>query len=374
LKITDIRTICMRVPYAPDKRVKSALGVWNHRNGMFLLVDTDQGLTGIGEIWSNFPQWSHYEKEATVHQGLKPLVLGRDPLDLADIWAGPAQTLKRIGLQWGAPGIVSQVLSGLDIALWDLRGKVEGKPICALLGYEPEPVQVYCSGLGPQNVVANARRMLEQGVSAFKVKIGMNRELDLQNLAELRQLIGPDRLLMADVNQGWDLETAMEIMPLLEPFRLNWLEEPLMADDVECLKTLQDCTQLPISGGENLYGGEFLTHLSQGLLDVCQPDITKCGGITGLLQVAQIAARYGVEVAPHFYGNGVGYAATLQVMAASGAHLLECDHDANPMKDSCVTGLSPVLNGRVAVPQGPGLGIELDEEAIAPYRFFPYPL
>ena len=374
MKITGVQTICMRVPYAESQRVKSALGTWNHRNGMFLLIQTDEGITGLGEIFSNFPQWSHYEKEASVHCGLKPLLLGEDPLDMEGIRERVTGKLERIGLQWGGIGIANQILSGLDIALWDLRGKVEGRPVFALLGQSTRRVPVYCSGLGPQNVVANARRMLEQGVSAFKVKIGMNRELDLQNLAELRQLIGPDRLLMADVNQGWNLETAMEIIPLLEPFHLNWLEEPLMADDVECLKTLQDCTQLPISGGENLYGGEFLTHLSQGLLDVCQPDITKCGGITGLLQVAQIAARYGVEVAPHFYGNGVGYAATLQVMAASGAHLLECDHDANPMKDSCVTGLSPILNGRVTVPQGPGLGIELDEEAIAPYRFFPYPL
>ena len=364
----------MRVPYPPNKRVKSALGVWNHRNGMFLLVDTDQGLTGIGEIWSNFPQWSHYEKEATVHQGLKPLVLGWDPLDLAGIWAGPGQILKRIGLQWGARGIVSQVLSGLDIALWDLRGKVEGKPICSLLGHQPGTVQVYGSGLGPQNIAENTRRLLEQGVSAFKVKIGMDRDRDLRNLAEIRQLIGPNRLLMADANQGWDLDTALEMLPLLEQFHLKWLEEPLMADNVEGLRVLQAHAQMPISGGENLYDGEFQVPLSQGLLGVFQPDITKCGGITGLLQAAKFAAQYGIEVAPHFYGNGVGYAATLQIMAAAGARLLECDHDANPMKDRCVVGLSPIQDGRVAVPQGPGLGIALKEEEIRPYLFSPYPI
>ncbi len=372
LKITGVQTICMRVPYAESQRVKSALGTWNHRNGMFLLIQTDEGITGLGEIFSNFPQWSHYEKEASVHCGLKPLLLGEDPLDMEGIRERVTGKLERIGLQWGGIGIANQILSGLDIALWDLRGKVEGRPVFALLGQSTRRVPVYCSGLGPDRVVESARRLLDRGVDAFKLKIGMDRAQDLQNLSALRRLIGPDRMLMADVNQGWDLQTALEMAPLLEAFQLHWVEEPLRADDVKGLEVLVKTTSLRIAGGENLYGEDFERHLSRGWLQVCQPDVTKCGGITRMLEIAAVAARYGVEVAPHFFANGVGYAATMHVMDAVGAKRMEYDHGGNPMKDSCIIGAGAVEHGTVPVPQGPGLGISLNEEEIAKYRFVPY--
>lgn len=372
LKITDIQTICMRVTYEGHQRVQSALGVWNHRNGMFLLVHTDAGITGLGEIFCNFPQWSHYEKEASVHQGLKPMLIGADPLDREGIWATIGRKFKRIGLQWGAPGIAYQVLSGLDIALWDIQGKAEGKSICELLESSAESVPVYCSALGPDGVAEQAARFWEQGVTAFKLKIGMDPKQDIRNLSELRWLVGPDCLVMADVNQGWDLETALEMAPLLEPFHLYWVEEPLMADHVEDLEVLVRKTGMRIAGGENLYGADFERHLAKGLLQVCQPDVTKCGGITEFMKAARLAHQYGVEVAPHFLANGVGYAATMQVMNASGAHIMEYDYGDNPMKDTCVTGTYPVKEGRVKIPKGPGLGISLCEEEIQRYVFHPY--
>lgn len=364
----------MRVPYPPEARAKNALGTWNHRNGMFLLVDTDEGVVGVGEIWSNFPQWSHYEKEATVHQGLKPLVLGMDPLDIQAIWDGPGKILNRIGLQWGAVGIVSQVMSGLDIALWDICGKVQGKPLCSLLGREPGELPVYCSGLGPNNVVEDARRLMDQGVDSFKLKIGMDRDRDLKNLRDLRGLIGDKRRLLVDVNQGWDLKTALEMAPILESMGLYWVEEPLVANDMEGLHVLRERTDLRISGGENLYGGMFRQYMSQGLFHVCQPDITKCGGITGFLKVTECAASYGVEIVPHFFGNGVGYAATIHAARAKGVKLMEHDCSHNPMRDDCVQGLGPIHKGGVPIPTKPGLGIDLVEDKIDAYRFSPYPV
>lgn len=372
MKIKDIQTICMRVTYTGHQRVQSALGVWNHRNGMFLLVHTDAGITGLGEIFSNFPQWSHYEKEASVHQGLKPMLIGADPLDREGIWAAIGRKFKQIGLQWGGLGIAHQVLSGLDIALWDIQGKVAGKPICELLESPAESVPVYCSALGPAGVKEQAAHFLEMGVTAFKLKIGMDIKQDLRNLALLRQTIGPDCLLMVDVNQGWDLNTALEMAPLLEPFNLYWVEEPLMADHMEDLEVLVRKTGMRIAGGENLYGLDFERHLAKGLLKVCQPDVTKCGGITEFLKAAQLAHQYGVDVAPHFLANGIGYAATMQVMNASGSLMMEYDHAANPMKDTCVMGAYPVVNGRVKVPKGPGLGVSLCEEEIRKYVFHPY--
>ncbi|MGP8311458.1 mandelate racemase/muconate lactonizing enzyme family protein [Enterocloster aldenensis] len=372
MKIKDIQTICMRVTYASHKRVQSALGVWNHRNGMFLLVHTDDGITGLGEIFSNFPQWSHYEKEASVHQGLKPMLIGADPLDRDGIWETIGRKFKQIGLQWGGLGIAHQVLSGLDIALWDIQGKVAGKPICELLESPVKSVPVYCSALGPLDVKNQAAHFLEMGVTAFKLKIGMDIKQDLQNLSDLRQMIGPDCLLMVDVNQGWNLDTALKMAPLLEPFNLYWVEEPLMADHMEELEVLVKKTGMRIAGGENLYGMDFERCLAKGLLRVCQPDVTKCGGITEFLKVAQLAHQYGVDVVPHFLANGIGYAATMQVMNASGALMLEYDHAANPMKDTCVLGTYPVVNGRVKVPKGPGLGVSLCEEEIRKYVFHPY--
>ena len=145
-----------------------------------------------------------------------------------------------------------------------------------------------------------------------------------------------------------------------------------MADHVEDLEVLVRKTGMRIAGGENLYGADFERHLAKGLLRVCQPDVTKCGGITEFLKVAQLAHQYGVDVVPHFLANGVGYAATMQVMNASGAHIMEYDHGDNPMKDTCVLGTYPVVNGRVKVPKGPGLGVSLCEEEIRKYVFHPY--
>ena len=129
--------------------------------------------------------------------------------------------------------------------------------------------------------------LFRSGVTAFKLKIGMDPKQDIRNLSELRRLVGPDCLVMADVNQGWDLETALEMAPLLEPFHLYWVEEPLMADHVEDLEVLVRKTGMRIAGGENLYGADFERHLAKGLLQVCQPDVTKCGGITEFMKAAR---------------------------------------------------------------------------------------
>lgn len=374
MKIVDIKTICLKVPFPPGVVIKGAVETWYHRNGMFLLVETDEGVTGIGEIWCNCPQWSHYEKEITVHQGLKPYVIGLNPLDIDGTFAAVETKMKRLGSQWGAYGVMHHVLSGFDVALWDIKGKVTGKPICELLGSKADkPITVYCSGLGPKNVVANAEIMMNQGVTHFKMRMGMNETVDIQNLKELRNLLGDDRKIMVDANQGWTLDQALKMIKILKEYDVDWVEEPLVAGDIEGLEALRKQTDIKIASGENFYGYDFERHFQRGLIDICQADVTKCGGITEILRIAKSAKKNGIEMAPHFLGNGLGLASTLQIMNAIDALYLEYDSEKNPMIYDCVQGIPRMQEGGVIyAPEKSGLGVALNDEKIEEYRFIPY--
>ncbi len=374
MKITNIKTICLKVPFLPGVVIKGAVETWYHRNGMFMLVETDEGITGMGEIWCNCPQWSHYEKEITVHQGLKPYVIGLDPLDIKGTRGAVETKMKRLGSQWGAYGVMHHILSAFDVALWDIKGKVGNKPICELLGSKAEtPITAYCSGLGPKNVVENATKMMDRGVTRFKMRMGMNEEVDIQNLKDLRALVGSERKIFVDANQGWTADKALSMIPLLQEYGVEWLEEPLVAGDVEGLDKLRKNSTMTIASGENFYGYDFKRHFERGLIDICQADVTKCGGITEILEIAEMAKSYNIKMAPHFLGNGLGLVSTLQIMNAVDALYLEYDSEKNPMIYDCVNDIPQMEDGGIIyAPKGAGLGVTLNDSGINQYQFVPY--
>lgn len=369
MKIKDVKTIPLRVPLKNE--IVSSLGSWKHRNGMFVLIETDTDLTGIGETWINFPSWGQYERQATILEGIKPLLIGEDPENISALRNKINKKLERIGLQWGAVGVMSQAISGIDIALWDLKGKLLGKPICELLGGKPYDVPIYASALGPNNVEEDAKRYLDKGVKAFKLKIGIDKVTDKKNIKDLRKLIGDDNQLMVDANQAWTVEESLEMIEYLNEYNIYWLEEPIRADDFLGTKQVKNEGGIKVAVGENIYGyTAFKNILNMQAVDILQPDITKCGGISDMVPLCQMLPSWGVDWAPHFLSNGVGLAATLQVMGAvPGGLILEYDHNYNEMRDECVTGLGEIRDGKLRVPEGPGLGVDLNWEAIERYRF-----
>jgi len=281
-------------------------------------VETDAGLTGIGNV-ALAPRVA----KTIVDQHLAPLIIGQDPFDYEYLW----QRMYRSTLAWGRRGIGMAAISGVDIALWDLMGKALDKPVFKLLGGRTkEKIPCYASKLYHDDLdtmQAEAQRYLDQGFRAMKMRFGfgpkdgpagMRRNLD--SVAAVREVIGDDVDLMADCYMGWNLDYARRMLPKLEPFALRWLEEPVIADDVDGYAELNRIAPMPISGGEH----EFTVHGFRQLLEkravsVIQYDTNRVGGITVARKINAMAEAFEVPVIPHA-GQMHNYHLTMSSLAS----------------------------------------------------------
>lgn len=362
MKIDAVRVIALEAP--SDTPVRTSFGTMLRRRAILVRIETDGGVHGWGESWVNFPAWSYRERCDTIAQGLVPLLLGRDPREVAFLHGEMVHATHVLARQWGAPGPISQAISALDVALWDIVGKVVGQPLYRLWGGVARPVRVYASGLGPDDPVGPAIALSQQGVRTFKLKVGFGRERDEANLALLRGALGEDAELLVDANQAWDLETAEGMLESLACHRVRWLEEPLPADDVAGMARLRPLLRarggMRLAAGENVYGmGRFAELISCGAVDVVQPDVTKMGGFTEALRVCGLASAFGVPFAPHFLGSAVGLMASLHLVAAApGGAMLELDANPNALRDELGGAAVRVEEGHLRLPTGPGLGWE----------------
>jgi L-alanine-DL-glutamate epimerase-like enolase superfamily enzyme len=382
MKIVDVRTLILSCPL--PRPVEMSFGRMTARTNAFVLIETDEGLTGIGETWTNFPSWAAAERRLTVEHGIKPLLVGQDPGDVLGLTDRMLRTLLRSGAgrQWGALGPLHQAVSGADIALWDLAGKRCGLPVHQLLGRTLDgtpggragvSVRAYASGLGPREFEGHVESALARGYTAFKLKVGFGRDLDLANLRTIRGLIGDGARLMIDANQGWrDAAEALAHLRLYAEFGPEFIEEPVPADQLPDLRRIREASVMPVAGGENVYGRTgFRTALEARALDIVQPDLTKVGGLTEARAACDMAAAWGLPYAPHMYGTAVGLAASLQLMAAvPGGLVMEVDSTANPfVTDLLAESCFRFEAGRFHLDgEGPGLGIELNRDVVKEYE------
>ncbi|MCL4544217.1 MAG: mandelate racemase/muconate lactonizing enzyme family protein [Chloroflexi bacterium] len=372
ITVTDVQPLVLRV--ALREPIYTAFGRMDARTCVLVRVETDVGITGIGESWVNYPSWAPTERIATLTQGLRPLLIGLRLTHPRDLWQHCVSHLHVLALQWGAVGPIYQALSGIDIALWDIFGQAQGAPVWQLLdGASYAEVPAYASGLAQRrqsDVGQLAARLVEDGFSAVKVKIGFGREVDEHNLRDVRAAIGHATFL-ADVNQGWTLHTAQETAPLLEDLGVFWLEEPLPVDDRAGWTALRASTALRLAGGENLYGTTQFDDWAVQFLDVVQPDICKCGGFTAAAAIFARSSAPGRLLAPHYFGGAVGLAATIHMFAAlssSQRFLVEYDVTANPLRDELLDEPLLVRPGILRVPDSSGLGIRLNDKAVAQWQ------
>ena len=344
-----------------------ALGEMRWRNGCLVEITTDAGVVGIGESWVNFPAWAPAERVATITEGIRPLLIGETVDDPRRLQRKLLTRLQRIALQWGAIGPIYQAISGVDLALWDLAGKLEGVPVWKLLGAPRQDlVPAYASGLGPDNPGEQAQAAVEAGFAAVKLKVGFGRERDLANLEKVRAAI-EDCPLFTDANQGWSLDEARAMSPALAEAGARWIEEPLSVDD-DAWDEVGQVFPMPVAGGENLYGArEFSRWLEGGRLQVLQPDVCKCGGITAAYDILTSPSAAQARLAPHYFGGAVGLAATIHLFAALPIErrvMVEYDINPNQLRESLLD--EPLLvGGQLRVPDGPGLGIKLNDRALA---------
>jgi L-alanine-DL-glutamate epimerase-like enolase superfamily enzyme len=339
------------------------------RTTILVELETSEGLTGYGESWANFPSWIEYERLATLREGLFPLIIGAPYDDIAAIHQRLLDRLEAVGRQWGAPGPIMQAISAVDIALWDLAGKIRGRSIADIVGRIRSTIPVYASSLGPDNVRSQAEHCREAGHRAVKVKVGFGYERDRVNLESARAGCGTSIELYADANQAWNLEKALEMAEVLKDFGIVWIEEPLRGNSLHELEIFHHRTGMNIATGENLYGREeFLAYCRSSAIQVIQPDVTKCGGLTEVFEICRIASDEQKRVIPHLYGGAVGFAATLQLAgAASGLTAVEYDIRENQLRDPIWSGGPVQVNGQIEIPMGPGLSIDLDSSVLERY-------
>lgn len=348
--------------------VQTSFGTMRDRPALFVRLEDDEGAFGWGEVWCNFPACGAEHRARLLETVMAPLLAGRRFDGPQEAFAWLTERTAVLALQSGEPGPIAQAVAGIDIALWDLCARRAGLPLWQLLGGQADGIAVYASGLNPDRPQDLAALRRAEGHRAFKLKIGFGARRDLDNLAALRELLGPDAALMADANQSWTLEQACEIAPQLEAFDLGWLEEPLRADRPWSeWQTLSQACAIPLAAGENLLGTEsFERALSGSPLSVLQPDIAKWGGISACWPLVGRALESGLRYCPHFLGGGIGLLASGHLLAASGGKgMLEIDANPNPLRTQLCGSLAAIDAGRARLGSLPGLGVTPDLRQLA---------
>ena len=362
VKITDITT----------QLVQSDCGrKWTH-----VRIHTDEGIVGIGEA-----TYSH--KEVVVAQmvhALKEHVIGRDPFDsesmYRDLYAGA-----RTGYRTGGVMFTSAI-SGIDQALWDIKGKALNAPVCALLGgprTAKVPVYSHFGGRDEKALVDSAQRVLAEGFNALKSGITISEShgpkitraqlhtID-RKYAALRKALGDDVELMDDPHALFDPPSALEIARVLEPYRLLFFEEPTIPEDPEGYARIRQGTATPIAGSERLTSkNRFNDFFRAGAVDVAQPDIVYIGGITEMKKVCALAETYQVVIAPHNTKGPVGIMAAAHVMAAIPNPLIQelISPARIPWRNDVLIHPLVIEDSCLVIPDRPGLGIEFDAEALS---------
>jgi L-alanine-DL-glutamate epimerase-like enolase superfamily enzyme len=362
MKITNVRTI--QLTRQLFRAMRNSRNTTHQRRFTFVIVETDAGITGIGNALGN-----QNFVEAIIEKHYKPQATGIDPLDIEGLW----RKLYTGGGFWEIGGSAVCALSAIEIACWDIRGKAEGVPVSQLLGgAKREWVDAYASDLHwdePQYMADLAKGFVDEGFRWVKTHIGAEPDMDLVRLEAIRRAIGPEIGLMIDINTGFDRQTALEEGRRQAAFDPFWLEEPIAPADYEGHAWLRERLPFPIAAGENLYTLHgFAPMLACGGCDYIMPDILRCGGFRQSLLICEAAERAGVIASPHNFASGVGLAAVLHLMAAlPQTQFLEYDASRTAICEEMFVEPLLVMDGRIRVPTAPGLGVALTDEIIAKY-------
>lgn len=346
---------------------------YNARSCLLVEVVDDSGAIGWGECYGPAEV-----TQSAINVFYAPLLLGWDPLKNEAAW----QHSWRASLDF-AKGIMMGAMSGLDMAMLDLKGKLLGTSVSELMGGRArETVPCYATGMYfrrqpeaqlMETIHAEADKYVDEGFSALKIKIGKNMEFDRQLIVAMRQAF-PKTKLMADSNHAYDLPEAIAIGLLLGEHNYGWFEEPLSPAHPSLFRQLADKVDVPIATGEceqTRWG--FLNLLSKGGVHIAQPDLAYCGGPTEALKIRAVASSLGINVVPHCWGTQLNLASATHFLATTyiepgraevAEPLLEVDRTPNPMRDEIYAIGLEISRGAMKVPTAPGLGVEPDRDGI----------
>jgi L-alanine-DL-glutamate epimerase-like enolase superfamily enzyme len=363
----DIHCFRYRLP----QPMQTVFGPVDARPALVLRVEDDEGASGWGEIWCNFPQPGAEYRARLAALVVPGALAGLEASEPRSAFATIRQRLNRLALQAGEPGPADQIAAGLDIALHDLAARRQGVPLATYLGGAPRPLAPYASGIDSRLAGEMMTAAREAGYRRFKLRIGFGRDSDTKAVAAARSILRDGEQLMVDANQNWDLDEALAMAHALEDAPLGWLEEPLPVDrPPREWQVLADTTRLPLAGGENMHSEQAFDDAIAGRsLGVIQPDICKWGGLSLCAPLARRIVAAGKRYCPHYLGGGVGLAASAHLLAAVGGDgLLETDVNDNALREGLAGPLLPLRDGTMHLPQAPGLGYVPDLAAVADMR------
>ncbi len=365
LIIHEIKAIPTSFPIPGKNRVRLGIGNSIKNDAVIVKVTTADGLVGWGE--------AHHGRcpgaiAHLINTTIKSLIEGKDANDVIGIW----QTIYNNQLaSHGMGPAACLALSGLDLALWDIRGKFMKLPIFKLLGGSRKKIRAYAGGvaLGYQpsdQLIAEAKPLIESGYRALKLRIGDNVPDDIERMESIREVFGNDVSILTDANTGYNLDDVKNIMPTLERLNIGWLEEPFPAHDHRNYLEAKKLGRVPLAAGENHYTRfEFNRLIEDKVVTKLQPDLSKAGGITEVLRIANLASSWKLPIHPHSSKTGLNMAASIHLLSAidNGGYFEADVSKDNLFRDSLVTD-SPYKiddNGYVQALTAPGIGLDVDE-------------
>ncbi|MDB9916036.1 mandelate racemase/muconate lactonizing enzyme family protein [Alphaproteobacteria bacterium] len=380
LKITDIVVHIIKsnleVPFAFSQ------GWVKQRSATLVEIKTNDGLIGWGEAFCQGLEPPEISA-AVIETALKPLLLDQSPLNIEVLW----HKMYNMTRDFGRKGSVISGISAIDIALWDIAGKFYNQPIYQLLGGAfRTKIKPYATGFYRIKGIGEAKRLSEEAISHYengfdhmKVKLGFGLDDDLKCMKTIAEAIeGKAITLMVDTNHAYGRTEALELGYALKDYYLRWYEEPVVPEDITGYVELRSKLKMPIAGGENehtLFGYKSL--FEKGAVDIAQPDIGSCGGITAAKHIIALAHSFGVEVNPHVWGSAVAQSASIQVIASiptthhsifARSPILEYDQSSHPFRRELLNEPIELEDGLVNVSTKPGLGIDINMSTIKKYK------
>jgi len=380
IKITNVDIHVIKsdldVPFAFSQ------GWVNKRSATLVEIKTNEGIIGWGEAFCQGLEPPEISA-AVIETALKPLLLNQSPLDIEVLWHEMYNNTR----DFGRKGSIISGISAIDIALWDILGKYHNQPIHQLLGGAfRTKIKPYATGFYRIKGQGEAKRLAEEALSHFenkfdhmKVKLGFGIQDDIKCMEAIYKVVENKNVtLMIDTNHAYGRSEALMLGVALKDYNLRWYEEPVVPEDIKGYVELKSKLDVPIAGGENehtLYG--FRSLFENGAIDIAQPDIGSCGGISGARHIINLAQSFGVEVNPHVWGSAIAQAASIQVIASipythhsifARSPILEYDQSSHPFRRELLKSPLELDDGMINVSAKPGLGIDVNMATIKKYK------
>jgi D-galactarolactone cycloisomerase len=367
MRIVSVEAFPISFPIPADKGVSLGIGRAIKRDAVLVKVCTESGLVGWGESHAGRAPGAIAQ---LVNTTLRQLTVGMDASNVVGVW----DCIYKMQLASHGMGAACAIaMSGLDMALWDIRGKAIGWPLYKLLGGSNVGIRAYAGGvsLGYQPVdelIEEAGTVVHAGYNALKLRIGDTWALDAERVEGVRDALGDEVDILTDANTAYTVHDVRRVMPVLDECAVGWLEEPFAPHDHRSYAEAHRLGSTPLAAGENHYTRfEFHRVVEDGVVGIIQPDLSKTGGITEGMRIASLASAWKLSVNPHTSLTGLNVAASIHMLASvDNPGYFEADLSKhNPFRDELTQWQASIdADGLVHPPQGPGLGVELDEDLL----------